>query len=33
VRARVNRGVVTGQWDAALFTPQSPPPGYRRWGP
>ena len=33
VRSRVNRGVVTGQWDPALFTPQSPPPGYRRWGP
>ena len=33
VRSRVNRGVLTGQWDPALFTPQAPPPGYRRWGP
>jgi hypothetical protein len=33
VRSRINQGVANGQWDAALFTPQSPPPGYRRWGP
>ena len=33
VRMRINRGVASGQWDAALFTPQAPPPGYRRWGP
>jgi hypothetical protein len=33
VRNRIMRGVATGQWDPALFAPQSPPPGYRRWGP
>jgi len=33
VRSRINQGVASGQWDAALFTPQAPPPGYRRWGP
>ena len=33
VRNRINQGVASGQWDAALFMPQSPPPGYRRWGP
>jgi hypothetical protein len=33
VRTRVMNGVASGQWDAALFSPQTPPPGYRRWGP
>ncbi len=33
VRALVTRGVASGQWDPALFAPQPPPPGYRRWGP
>jgi hypothetical protein len=33
VRARITRGVTTGQWDASLFAPQAAPPGYRRWGP
>ena len=33
VRSRINQGLASGQWDASLFTPQSPPPGYRRWGP
>ena len=33
VRARVTRGVASGQWDASLFTPQPAPPLYRRWGP
>ena len=33
VRARVSRGVATGQWDAELFAPHPAPPLYRRWGP
>jgi hypothetical protein len=33
VRARVTRGVASGQWDPSLFAPQPAPPGYRRWGP
>jgi len=33
VRARVARGVASGQWDASLFAPQPAPPGYRRFGP
>ena len=33
VRARIAQGVASGQWDAALFSPQPQPPWYRRQGP
>jgi hypothetical protein len=33
VRMRIARGLASGQWDPALFAPQTAPPGYRRWGP